>query len=484
MEKIVVLLIALLMFLPHASAQNTEASLPDNASVCSESRSRQLDISARTNIQKIDILYKNNCAEPRWDYAENQKALEILTQVILQLSSEQSNIRTIVIEGAASPVGSEKYNNKLSLRRATLLRDAISKMEGGAALHIHVISIGENWSEFKECVSSGYHSANREDVLSIIRNNGISHDEKERRLQALDNGKTWRVLVNKFMSSSRSASAIRIIEADGILKSGSPFVSNAIVAPAISDMRFPELRWLTATPDILDQDSRNPLLAPRGGVVVAPNALASAPKVKATLPDSLSSTSVICDSVYKQRKPVVAVRSNLLVPALNIGIEVPIGTHWSVGADYYFPWVWPKRDNKNCFELLAWGIEGRYWFGRNRTVFDRLQGHSVGVYGYMGYYDFERNYHGHQGEFMNVGVDYTYAMAVGKRKQIHFEFSLGVGYIYSQARKYTVIDAGGPLISDKITKEVGFFGPTKANVSLVVPIFQKVKPNDKRRSNE
>ena len=181
---------------------------------------------------------------------------------------------------------------------------------------------------------------------------------------------------------------------------------------------------------------------------------------------------------------MVAVRSNLLVPALNIGIEVPIGTHWSVGADYYFPWVWPKRDNKNCFELLAWGIEGRYWFGRNRTVFDRLQGHSVGVYGYMGYYDFERNYHGHQGEFMNVGVDYTYAMAVGKRKQIHFEFSLGVGYIYSQARKYTVIDAGGPLISDKITKEVGFFGPTKANVSLVVPIFQKVKPNDKRRSNE
>ena len=480
-EKIVVLFIAILMLHPYASAQNTEANVPDNAPVCSESKSRHLDISARTNIQKIDILYKNNCAEPRWDYAENQKALEILTQVILQLSSEQSNVRTIVIEGAASPVGSERYNNELSLRRATLLRNAISKMEGGAALHIHIISIGENWSEFKECVSSGYHSANREDVLAIIQDNSISNDEKERRLQALDNGKTWRVLVNKFMGSSRSVTAIRIIEADGILKSGSPFKSSDIVAPAILDMHFPELRGLTATPDILNQDSRNPLSEPRGGVVVAPNTLTSAPKVEATLPDSLSSASAICNSVSEQRKPIVAVRSNLLVPALNIGVEVPIGTHWSVGADYYFPWIWPKRDNKNCFELLAWGIEGRYWFGRNRTVFDRLQGHSVGVYGYMGYYDFERNYHGHQGEFMNVGVDYTYAMAVGKRKQIHFEFSLGVGYIYSQARKYTVIDAAGPLISDKITKKVGFFGPTKANVSLVVPIFQKVKPNDKDR---
>ena len=97
----------------------------------------------------------------------------------------------------------------------------------------------------------------------------------------------------------------------------------------------------------------------------------------------------------------------------------------------------------------------------------------------MGYYDFERNFHGHQGEFANVGLDYTYAMSVGKRKSVHFEFSLGLGFIYSQARKYTVIETNGPLISDKITKTVVFFGPTKANISLVVPIFQRVKPNDK-----
>ena len=184
------------------------------------------------------------------------------------------------------------------------------------------------------------------------------------------------------------------------------------------------------------------------------------------------------------RKLLFALRSNLLVPALNLGIEVPIGKHWSLGADYYFPWIWPKKDNKNCFEFLGWGIEGRYWFGKNRTAFDRLKGHSVGLYGYVGYYDFERNFHGHQGEFVNVGVDYTYAMAVGKRKALHLEFSLGVGYIYSEARQYTVIEANGPLISDKVTKKVGYFGPTKANISLVVPIFQKVKPSNKAKGNE
>jgi hypothetical protein len=195
-------------------------------------------------------------------------------------------------------------------------------------------------------------------------------------------------------------------------------------------------------------------------------------------------TQPIEEVVIEPRKIVVAARTNLLVPALNVGVEVPIGNNWSVGADYYYPWIWPKKDNKNCFEFLGWGIEGRYWFGKNRTQFNRLQGHSVGVYGYVGYYDFERNFHGHQGEYVNVGVDYTYAMAVGKRKSLHLEFSLGLGYIYSKARKYTVIESQGPLISDKITKNIRFFGPTKANISLVVPIFQKVKPSNKANGDE
>ena len=201
-------------------------------------------------------------------------------------------------------------------------------------------------------------------------------------------------------------------------------------------------------------------------------------------PTVQSAIQPIEEVVIEPRKIVVAARTNLLVPALNVGVEVPIGNNWSVGADYYFPWIWPKKDNKNCFEFLGWGIEGRYWFGKNRTQFDRLQGHSVGVYGYVGYYDFERNFHGHQGEYVNVGVDYTYAMAVGKRKSLHLEFSLGLGYIYSKARKYTVIESQGPLISDKITKNIRFFGPTKANISLVVPIFQKVKPSNKANGDE
>jgi hypothetical protein len=257
------------------------------------------------------------------------------------------------------------------------------------------------------------------------------------------------------MSSARNAAVIRVVEV-------------AELAPKLTPLA-PHVEKLPQ--ELLTLHTK---LEP--SCVVAEDApKASKVPTTATAPNTASDV---------ERKPIMAVRSNLLVPALNVGVEVPIGNHWSVGADYYFPWVWPKQDNKNCFEFLGWGIEGRYWFGKNRTIFDRLQGHSVGLYGYMGYYDFERNFHGHQGEFVNVGLDYTYAMAVGKRKSIHFEFSLGVGYIYSQARKYTVIEAGAPLISDKITKNIGYFGPTKANISLVVPIFQRVKPIKKDKGNE
>ena len=390
-----------------------------------------------TNLHDITVRYENDRAWPRWNYANNRDAYLALVSAVQKLTSGASNIRTVVIEGAASPIGSEAYNHNLALRRAKVLRNIISKMKGGDKLKIHVISSGEDWGTFLSYIEIMYHEPNREQVLAILRTDA-TNDEKERRLQALDRGKTWRMLVNDFMASARNAAVIHIVEIADLAPKEPPLKFRPMVAPVVEDIIY-----------------------------------------KSEEPKDTVQTQLL-----PPRKPVVALRSNLLVPALNIGVEVPIGTNWSVAADYYFPWVWPKRDNKNCFELLAWGVEGRYWFGRNRTVFDRLQGHSLGVYGYMGYYDFERNYHGHQGEFMNVGIDYTYAMAVGKKKQVHFEFSLGLGYIYSQARQYTVIESHGPLISDKITKRVGFFGPTKANISLVVPIFQKIKPNDKQQGDE
>ena len=431
-RKYITLLCLAWLTISVATAQNTVLPTVETSSasvLAEQTSSKNYD----TSLQNIYIRYQHDKAWPRWDYANNREARAALMKAVKEIASDSKTHRAIIIEGAASPIGSDHYNQALALRRAAVLKEIISRFEGADKLKIHTTSSGEDWVTFSQHIYKEYHKPNRKEVLDII-NSDDTNNEKERKLHALDKGKTWRLLVTNYMSLARNAAVVRIVEN----------------APMATFLPTPSL-WSVVAPAQLIP----PFDLPKRIIPTEP-----------------------------PRKIVMAFRSNLLVPALNVGVEVPIGRHWSIGADYYFPWIWPKRDNKNCFELLSWGVDVRYWFGRNRTIFDRLQGHSLGLYGYIGYYDFERNFHGYQGEFLNVGIDYTYAMAVGKKKQVHFEFSLGVGYIYSLARKYTVIEAGTPLISDKITKNVGFFGPTKANISLVVPIFQKVKPQKREGGNE
>lgn len=179
------------------------------------------------------------------------------------------------------------------------------------------------------------------------------------------------------------------------------------------------------------------------------------------------------------RYPIFALRSNLLLPLLNVGVEVPVGKHWSVGADYYYPWVWPKSNNKNCFELIFVSAEARYWFNaRDSRVPGRnfLKGHSVAAYGAWGYYDFEHNWKGHQGHGWSAGLDYVYALPVAKGK-LRLEFQLAVGGVWSpKAQPYKVYESGGKLIRETgLHKNYTYFGPTKVGVSLVVPITVKVK---------
>ena len=383
-----------------------------------------------TSLADIVIQYEHDKAWPRWDYANNRASRQQLLTTINTLAADSTAVRTIFIEGSASPIGSDKYNRALAQRRADVLKGIISKFEGGSKIKIYTSSRGEDWGTFAEYIRGRYYRVNRQAVLEIV-DSDLTNVEKECRLKALDNSRTWRLLVGRYMAPARNAVVVHIMQ-------GEPVITTAF-APSF------EYGIKRADEPVLLFEQREP----------QPSVVAYEPS----------------------RYPVLAFRSNLLVPGLNVGMEVPIGNRNSIGIDYYYPWAWPKAENKNCFELLGWNLEWRYWFGRNRTKYDRLQGHSLGIYGSIGYYDFEYNFSGHQGEFANVGIDYTFAKAVGKKKSVHFEFSIGVGCIYSQARKYSVIEANSPLISDKITKNVWFVGPTKANISLVVPIFKKVKPN-------
>lgn len=200
----------------------------------------------------------------------------------------------------------------------------------------------------------------------------------------------------------------------------------------------------------------------------------------------------LCDLPIDQnlRNPILAFRSNLLLPLLNIGIEYPLSNRWSVAADFYYPWCPREWMNKwtepqmECLQGLGGYVEGRCWFGSGHRKQDdgykkyRLIGHSLGLIAGAAYYDMEHNGEGEQGELYTAGIGYTYAFPLGKKGGIHLEIDIAVGAIYRIQHPYNVHEAGGYLLYKKDENNISIKSksqwsifPMKTGISLVVPIF-------------
>ena len=64
-------------------------------------------------------------------------------------------------------------------------------------------------------------------------------------------------------------------------------------------------------------------------------------------------------------------------------------------------------------------------------------------------------------------------MPIGREKKVNLEFSLSAGYLYAPFQHYYPADDYSKLYKDLALGARGnkiYFGPTKAKVSLVVPI--------------
>lgn len=335
-------------------------------------------------------------------------------------------IDSIKIYAWASPEGAYHHNVWLSKERAkTAKRFLLGHSPDSAKLDsrkIHISPLAENWPGLIEIVEKKYFRHDREKVLKILYTKGIGDETRKWRLQQLDNGLTWKYLRIRYMPQLRSAT------------------------------------WICVWAEVPDPLPEVTLM--QTSAVTAEKPLPEKPLVEE-------------EPLPVEKVPFAAFRSNLLVPGLNFGLEAPLGNNWSISADYYFPWFWPEKTNKDCFEFLGFSLEGRYWFGKDRKPQDRLKGHSVGVYTAGGYYDFERNYEGLQGEFISTGFDYTYAVGLGRKKSVNLEFTLALGYIRSWNKTYTVPGPGESLYPDDGIMMFDYFGPTKAAVSIVVPLKER-----------
>lgn len=107
------------------------------------------------------------------------------------------------IKGYASPEGDFDYNKSLAQRRTQTLSEYISSQYPALkkAPVYRTEGVGEDWEGLKEAVN-GSTLANKEEILFIIGHNGRD-TEREAAIRALDDGRSYQVLLKEFYPSLR-----------------------------------------------------------------------------------------------------------------------------------------------------------------------------------------------------------------------------------------------------------------------------------------
>lgn len=373
---------------------------------------KQYTIFFRINRWDIDTTFRGNGGTIRRMQAE-----------IDSLISEGSiTADSISIVSAASPDGGNAFNVWLSKKRGLSTMDLLEERYPDIDPEIiYIDPMGEDWSTFRKVVYEDRNIPARDELIALMESD-LTNDEKEKVLRKMN--PTFRYILKHHIYLMRASA-----------------VTFNVSVPMV-------------------------LMPPIAG----PQALAEGPEG-----NILYRQVQPLPQAPVEKKMILAARTNLLVPALNVGVEVPVGYSWSVGADYYFPW-WLARSNRYCAEMLGWFVDTKYWFGKDRDEEDKLTGHALGAYAGFGYYDYQWEKSGNQGEYIDIGVDYTYAIPLAKDR-LRMEFNIGLGWIHTVARHYTPTDDYTDLIKDPGIRhrKYNFFGPTRASVSLVVPIRVKVK---------
>ena len=403
----------------------------------------------RTDTITFKVFFRQGHPEVDLNFKDNRKTLkEFSDTVAVLLEDPFSNLKLVHIEGAASPEGGSVLNKNLAENRARNIKRwlvANSKLD---AVQITTSGVGADWDGLYRKLE-GIDWKYRDTVRSIIESTPVWVTQggkvvsgRKKRLMDLEGGRVWNwMLDNIYPELRQGGSSIKCY----VIRSSEPIIVRDTVEIHKTDTIYVN----TPAPCIngafagLGTSGAPVLAGPASGI---------------------------------SRKLIFALRSNLLAPLMNVGLEIPIGERWSLGFDWYYTWLWRywsrELDMTNCFQMLSGGTEIRYWLNPSKGP---LTGHSLGAYIYGGYYDFEKNFAGHQGEYFNYGLDYSYAALLSKRSGLRMEFFLGVGYIHSDAREYNVYTPGGKAFKTGVEKAVDWIGPTKAGISLVIPIYRKVR---------
>lgn len=395
-------------------------------------------LSAQTKNEVRDsvaIYFKQGKTELLPEYRGNRRSLgRIADSLQTSYSDSVYKLQRILVVGGASPEGSIKINKWLSEQRAGVLFNYLSRYGSLPDSLKSSVFLGRDWKGLIKLVENDNEVPFKEETLSLLRRIADNEQHGEESLPSGDN--------------------LRRLQQ---FRGGQPY--NYLYKNI-----FPELRA-----------SRLYLWYEK---IWNPIRLAKLPQILGELSVPLIDTLPAQDTIrldlpIQSKNFYMGTRTNLLYDALlvpNVGVEFYIGKGWSFMADWMYGW-WNNDKSHYYWRVYGGGVTVRKWFGR-ASKSKPLSGHHLGAYGNIFTYDFELGGHGYLGgkpggtlwDKMHyaTGIEYGYSLPVAKR--LNLDFSIGMGYWNGTYHEYDPIDECYVWQS---TKQRNWFGPTKAEISLV-----------------
>ena len=364
---------------------------------------------------------------------------------IVRKANIEDRVEDLTVRCYASPEGSTESNERLSGLRCDAIAEYLSAHSGVVRDKIKTYPGGVAWEELRHMVEDNPDVPSREKVLEILddtpRKTTGTYDKKsenrKERLMALAGGTPYRWMLNNLFPELRNSVAIAVL-----LDHKEPAVATDTIAekqteatPVQTDIMVSDVEDITET-----DTYQNPL-----STLIADNG----------------------------KNRYFAVKTNMLYDAAlvpNIGVEFYAGKNISVYGEWMYAW-WDNDNRHRYWRTYGGDIGARWWFG-GKAHSKPLTGHHLGIYCGVLTFDIETGGNGYMGGkpggtlwdrcLINTGIEYGYSLPVAKR--LNIDFSIGLGYLGGNYIKYFPFD--NDYYRDKEYK-VRFFGPTKAEISLV-----------------
>lgn len=390
-------------------------------------------INGQTIKDSVKIHFRQSYSNLDFSIRENRESLSRIADRLENYSGDSVYIlKRIDVIGGASPEGSIPLNIRLSEKRANTLFNYLARYGSLPDSLKNVIHLGRDWGGLLSRVVLDENVPYHDDVVIFLqeivdksKSGEIEGDNNVGKLKRFKGGSPYRYMYNNIFPDLRASTLILSYN-----KTFNPLKIKS-----------------------LDDDFSYPLHSEFESV-------------------SLSFPTPIITPITP--KPFyMALKTNMLYDAAivpNIGVEFYLGSNLSIVANWMYAW-W-KNDHSNWYWRIYGGdLALRMWFGKEAKK-KPLSGHHAGVYFQTLTYDFEVGGRGYIGGVPGgdifdranfaAGVEYGYSLPIARR--LNIDFTLGVGYLWGKYYEYIPIDNCYVWQS---TNKRKFFGPTKAEISLV-----------------